>query len=141
MRLEDRLPEPGGGGRLDARPGDRPSGHPELMIVRRGWHRVLTDGEVEIARQALAATVDGPFFEDWEFSSLFGLERDEVHAVLIRWRDELDPPHQFLAVDAALNNLIGYPHGVQGTSCATFFSAGLNDLEALSRKINRAALG
>ncbi len=45
----------------------------------------LSDRDVEIVRQCLAAAVRGPFFPDWEFGTLMGLTRDEVQDVLLTW--------------------------------------------------------
>jgi hypothetical protein len=64
-----------------------------------------------ILGQALRAAVDGPVFEDWEFHTLFGLERSEVRAIPDAWPNPdapLDDVH--LAVNNSLNNLPGYPH-------------------------------
>ena len=57
------------------------------------------------------ATVQGPFFPDWEFPTLFGLERDEVAEVLSRWPD-VDDAREIdrVAINNSLNNLLGYPH-------------------------------
>lgn len=77
----------------------------------------MTDQEV--IRRALVATIDGPYFPDWEFHALFGLTRNEVRLVLQSWPE---PPSQLdgydsgedvqrVAVSNALNNLVGYPHG------------------------------
>ena len=49
--------------------------------------RELTEKEMELVRQCLRAAVQGPFFPDWEFHTLFGLEREDVAAVLSRWPD------------------------------------------------------
>ncbi|MEQ9258729.1 MAG: hypothetical protein RIG84_06500 [Roseovarius sp.] len=55
---------------------------------------------------------DGPFVEDWEFSSVIGVERKELRK-LFEDKSALD-----LEGDAAwiakncVNNLIGYPHGM-----------------------------
>ncbi|MGH8890205.1 MAG: hypothetical protein ACRDV3_10705 [Acidothermaceae bacterium] len=64
-----------------------------------------------MARETLCAAVDGPFFPDWEFTTLFGSERDEVREVLADWPHTDDPGRQFSAVNNAMNNLLGYPHG------------------------------
>lgn len=52
----------------------------------------LDEAEREVVRECLRATVEGPFFPDWEFSTIFGLERDEVRRVLLSWPtlDEAD---------------------------------------------------
>lgn len=50
-----------------------------------GTYVLLTGIEGELVRRCLAASVDGPFFPDWEFETLFGLTRDEVREVLDAW--------------------------------------------------------
>lgn len=70
----------------------------------------LSATDVEVVRQCLAAAVAGPFFPDWEFYALFGLEREDVAKVLERWPDPANPKDQDLAVNNALNHLLGYPH-------------------------------
>ena len=61
-------------------------------------------------RECLTAAVRGPFFPDWEFQTLFGLEREDVAAVLERWPDPKCPEDQDVAVTNALNYLLHYPH-------------------------------
>jgi len=70
----------------------------------------LSTEDREVVRECLAAAVRGPFFPDWEFHILFGLERDDVAAVLERWPDPKCPEDQDVAVTNALNWLLGYPH-------------------------------
>jgi len=65
----------------------------------------------DIIRQCLSAAADGPFFPDWEFSTLFGVERDEIRRIAQQWPDWDDEIEQFDAVNATPNNLLGYSHG------------------------------
>ena len=72
----------------------------------------LTASECDQVHACLRATVDGPFFEDGEFQTLFGLTRDEVRVVADNW----PPAAPFtktvqLAIVNSLVNLLGYPHG------------------------------
>jgi hypothetical protein len=71
---------------------------------------MLTERESEVVRSALRASVEGPFFPDWEFQTLMGVERSEMRAVLEAWPEIVDPEAADLAINNALNNLIGYPH-------------------------------
>lgn len=66
--------------------------------------------DVSVVRECLTATVEGPFFPDWEFSLLFGLGREEVARVRERWPDKKCPKLQDVAVTNALNHLLFYPH-------------------------------
>lgn len=70
-----------------------------------------TSSDFNILKDALVAAVHGPFFPDWEFPTLFGLERSEVEAIA----QSLSPAMQTsgrseLALHNAVNNLLGYPH-------------------------------
>jgi hypothetical protein len=89
--------------------------------TRCRYGSVVTDGpatqldrlsakDVEVVRECLTAAVRGPFFPDWEFQTLFGLEREDVAAVLERWPDPKCPEDQDVAVMNALNYLLHYPH-------------------------------
>ena len=68
-----------------------------------------TDDDRRIIGEALKAAVEGPFFPEWEFQTIFGLTRAEVAEVDHSWPD-VDDDRVFLAVGGALNNLTGYPH-------------------------------
>jgi hypothetical protein len=83
----------------------------------------LSDDDRAIIKGCLNATVNGPFFPEWEFHALFGLTRSEVEIVLTKWPHlpEETPPgydsaadFQAVAINNAMNNLLGYPHGVRG---------------------------
>jgi hypothetical protein len=58
--------------------------------------------------------VDGPFFEDPVFHTIFGLDRSEVRQVLNDWPN-VDWSNTIVmrALNNTLNNLIGYPHGME----------------------------
>lgn len=72
----------------------------------------LSDPDKVLVGQALRAAVDGPFFPDWEFHTLFGLMRSEVRAIADAWPNvDLTSEDVALAVNNSLNNLLGYPHG------------------------------
>jgi len=72
---------------------------------------VLTQRESEVVRAVLEATVDGPFFPDWEFATLMGVERTETRAVLLAWPDFRDTDDNRRAINNAFVNWFGYPHG------------------------------
>ena len=71
----------------------------------------ISDSDKALVGEALRAAVDGPFFPDREFQTLFGLTRSEVRAVADTWPNvELNSTDVVLAVNNSLNNLLGYPH-------------------------------
>jgi len=77
--------------------------------------RDLTPGEQDLIHACLKAAVDGPFFDEPEFHTLFGLYRSEVEAVVQRWPvdDEHDEDAR-LAINNAFAMLLSYSHGYHG---------------------------
>ncbi|MEV7358070.1 hypothetical protein [Kitasatospora sp. NPDC091276] len=74
----------------------------------------MTEQELRIIEQCLDAAVNGPFFEDWEFHTLMGVTRDEIAAVAASWPSPPTAPDgEDDVVHSVLNNLLGYPHGVE----------------------------
>lgn len=72
----------------------------------------LSSRDRAILGQALRAAADGPFFPDWEFHTLFGLQRSEVRAIANAWPNPAASSQDVeLAVNNSLGNLLGYPHG------------------------------
>lgn len=63
-------------------------------------------------KACLRAAVHGPFFGDRIFPILFGLTRTEVQEVLDAWPSVHDAEVADVAINNAINNLLGYPHGV-----------------------------
>lgn len=54
--------------------------------------RTRTDDERAVVFACLRAAVDGPFFPEWEFETLFGLPRAEVAALVAALPDIDDTP-------------------------------------------------
>ena len=71
----------------------------------------LNEQERQAVFQCLRATVEGPFFDDWEFQTLFGIDRAQVAGVLAAVPDlnESDETTS-LAIAGAMGQLLGYPH-------------------------------
>src|SRR5213594_874541 len=71
----------------------------------------LTEREKQIVFECLRAASEGPFFPDWEFGTLFGLQRDGVRRITAAIPDIDDSSKEVsLAINNAMGNLIGYPH-------------------------------
>lgn len=75
---------------------------------------VLSLDELAIVGQCVKAAASGPFFPDWEFSTLFGVTRPEAQAVAERFPnvDENDDGQEgcddsWLVINNALVNLLG----------------------------------
>jgi hypothetical protein len=95
----------------------------------------LSDADKAVVGQALRATADGPFFPEWEFHTLFGLARNEVRAVADAWPNvDSTDSNVALAVNNALTNLVGYPHG-QEFAWPRWISVEPPALEALRRRL------
>ncbi len=71
----------------------------------------LSEREKEIVKQCLRAAVEGPFFPEWEFHTLFGLRTDEARRALEAWPNGKVTKDVRRAVVGAMNHLTGYPHG------------------------------
>lgn len=71
----------------------------------------LNNRDVKIVSECLAATVEGDFFPEWEFESLFGVSRELVHQASTAWPDVDSSDREITdAIIGSLNNLLGYPH-------------------------------
>lgn len=54
----------------------------------------------------------GPFFDEAEFHTLFGLTREQVAAVVDQWPGVYEGSEEvYLAINNSMGNLIRYPHG------------------------------
>ena len=75
----------------------------------------LTCKQKEIVYECMKAAVEGPFFPDWEFETLFGINRNELKSIVNAWPDIDDTDETVsLAINNSMANLIGYPHGKKG---------------------------
>ncbi len=99
----------------------------------------LDNREREVVRRALVAAADGPYFPDWEFQTLFGVERVQVRETAAA-SPALSAANQvhFLSVNNSLQWLVAYPHNFD----AEMVNSGMDkaDLVAILRKI-RDSLG
>src|SRR5437868_4651059 len=70
----------------------------------------LNENERKVVKECLRAAVEGPFFPEWEFATLFGLSREDVKRVLVSWPDVNEADESVvLAINNGFNNLLGYP--------------------------------
>ncbi|MEO1255294.1 MAG: hypothetical protein AAFY41_10470 [Bacteroidota bacterium] len=74
----------------------------------------LTSEEKCIVGECLRAAAFGPFFPDWEFHNIFGVDREEAIRVAESWPnvEETDIIIGYVINDS-INNLLGYPHRKQ----------------------------
>ena len=95
----------------------------------------LTEEEKSIVRECLVASLEGPFFPDWEFHTIFGITREELKKVISAWPNiDLKNKAVDLAIHNSLNNLIGYPHGKEN-EWSKYISKSLNDIKAIQNKL------
>ena len=107
-------------------------------MISHEWLASLTDRERAVIGECLRAAAEGPFFDDAEFGALFGLERGEVERVAARWPD-VGPGDETarLAVNNALVNLAGYPHGRE-REWARWISADAGEVTAIAERLRLA---
>lgn len=93
--------------------------------------QALTEDEQRVVFECLRAVVDGPFFPEWEFYTLFGLQRREVAQILTAL-PHIDESEErvSLAINNALANLLGYPHG-ETAAWSQFISASPAEVERI----------
>jgi hypothetical protein len=70
--------------------------------------------EAKLIAATIRETADGPLYEDWEFHTLFGFEREEMRALALAWDREEISQNALHAGIGAFGNLLGYPHGERG---------------------------
>lgn len=85
------------------------SGHTWPMH-RPTWTVDLTDQEIDTVREAMLGAANGPYFPNWEFPTLIGLDREEVRREAASWPETDDEDAQVCAAINSLANLLGYPH-------------------------------
>ena len=86
-------------------------------------------------KASLLAAARGPFFPEWEFGTLFGLQRAEVEAIA----DEFSPSTPIagdvaLALHNAVNHLLGYPHK-QDAAWHQWLTVSPSELKAIYDKV------
>jgi len=73
---------------------------------------MTSTADTQAFKEALIAAARGPFFPDWEFHTLFGLERSELASIAESFSSATPIIGDVaLALNNAMANLIGYPHG------------------------------
>jgi len=82
-------------------------GHPRKLSTSLAN---LDEKELDVIRECLRATVEGPFYPDWEFGTIFGLQREDVKRILSAWPEINEADHYVVrAINNSLNNILGYP--------------------------------
>ena len=82
-------------------------------------------------KESLVAAARGPFFPDWEFHTLFGLDRIEVQSIADSFSSATPLAGDVaLALNGAMANLLGYPHG-QDSAWSQWLSVTPRELEVM----------
>jgi hypothetical protein len=91
--------------------------------------------DFRVLKESLLAASRGPFFPDWEFGTLFGLQRAEVEAIAEAFSPSTTISGDVaLAVHNAVNNLQGYPHQ-QEAAWHQWLSVTPSELKAVHNRI------
>lgn len=80
----------------------------------------LTEEEEAVVKECLIAAAYGPFFDEEDFYTLFGVSRVEAKLVADHFPnvDEFDDSHggnddSWLVINNTFANLLGYPHRME----------------------------
>jgi hypothetical protein len=94
----------------------------------------LNEQARQIIFECLHAAVNGPFFPEWEFHTLSGLERQEIMQVAEMCPNIDDSNEQVnLAIHNSIGNLPGYPHGEEN-AWQKFISVSREEVEKVFQK-------
>ncbi len=96
-------------------------------------HIKFNDKEKKIIKECLNATVNGPFFPDWEFHTLLGFERLYVKDIFENWSEMSELKESandiILVIKVSIGNLLSYPHGNEDV-WSDYISISKQELEA-----------
>ena len=112
------------------------SGHPLAGEKTKGLMPLteLSIDERRVVLECLRASAEGPFFPEWEFSTLFGIARPDLVRIVEAWPeiDERTEEVQ-LAINNSMNNLLGYPHACED-AWPQFLSVPRSEVERIYAK-------
>jgi hypothetical protein len=100
----------------------------------------LEKADLDVVKDCLKAAVDGPFFPEWEFQTLIGVDRDTVRSVYRAWPEKTVSSEDYgCAIIGSMNNLVGYPHGYDA-EWGKYISASPDEVSELIVKLIDAGL-
>lgn len=99
-------------------------------------HLHLEANDINLVHNCLSAIEEKEFFPDWEFQTLFGLEKAEFEDAVKNWPNvDLDKPDVSTAILGLINHLLGYPHGMDA-ELELYTKASFNDLKRCLERMN-----
>lgn len=93
----------------------------------------LTQRETSLVGECLRAAAEGPFFPEYAFRALMGVDRQRISQLAADWPKVAPDAETRAAVNNVLLNLWGYPHKREGI-WAEFISATKGDVLNLLEK-------
>ncbi len=70
----------------------------------------MDEKQTQVIGECLRAAASGRFIPDWEFSTLFGVEREDVAWIADAWPEVNQSDETvWLAINGSMGNLMGYP--------------------------------
>lgn len=100
----------------------------------------LDPNTLRITKECLRAAVEGPFFPNWEFRTLMGVDRETVRVVMEAWPARTVASEEFAcAVVNSLTWLVLYPHG-QTEAWGRYISVGPEGVRRALDRLRAAGL-
>lgn len=107
------------------------------MMVISMKIKSLDKEEQDLILESLIASLEGPFFPEWEFDSLFGGSRAELSRIIQNYPEVSfhDEKTKSIILNA-LGNLVGYPHGKEAL-WSEYISASKSEVFSLLKKLKK----
>jgi hypothetical protein len=93
----------------------------------------LSEREHEIIHECLKAAQMEEFFPSWEFETLFGFPREYLNVTIKNWLNGQCSHEDKKIVRQVLNQLLGYPHGMD-KEWGSYISAPFQELLVILEK-------
>lgn len=96
---------------------------------------MLSPEDSDMVFRAIKAATEGDFFPEWEFFTIFGIDRATLRRVYMGWPEpKMDLLDFRLGVFGTLNNLTGYPHNMDD-ELAYYVPEGIEALLRVQREL------
>ena len=98
----------------------------------------MSESDSQVVGSCLRAACEGPFFPDWEFATLMGVDRGTVQALADAWPTVSPSQENRDIVQNAMLNLVGYPHAAED-ELESFVVGGADVIERVLRRFTGRA--